>query len=652
MPPQPPAAAPPEREAQPQPPAAAPPEREAQPQPSAAAAPLTGGLWSAGGPQGPPPPKPAAAAAPPADAPPRETPRTADAPPIESPREEPRRADVPPREAPAEEPRRADPPSRDTPRAAAAPLTETPRDEPPSRDTPRAAAAPPTETPRDAPPRADPPPRDTPRAAAAPPTEIPAEDPRRAEPPPREELDRADDPPHDEWGRAAAPLHDEPPRDDPPAAADRADEPRAKPAPPREPLKERIGRVDPQAGELSELLRERLALPGIVAAGIAAGTSAAIVLAAGLLIALITPDASILGTVGQDASIITEGFRHAVGTLLTAMVDPGLLISGSRRIHPMLLLAIPLSALIFTTRWQLHRTEGAPPLARLGWAAVVALPFGLLMLAFAIIGGETETTDISPSPGSAFALGVMWGAIGGLIGAATKLPLAESRTRIPTTVQTVLTATVATLRPLAAVLVTCTAIGLVGWLVQVGADAGGVRNERSAATALIEEATFAGEHGVHLTALAAGARFRADANGPLGLPFPVADANDVPGRGGAFRIFSYDDALPAYVLLLALVLLMGLVTLGALYAGFAAARAVKAGSVATGAAWGAITGPAWAVAMALLVILAGGLFHGDADDASVFGVFLLGGALLGAAGGALSVSGQPAGGPASSSPSS
>ena len=44
--------------------------------------------------------------------------------------------------------------------------------------------------------------------------------------------------------------------------------------------------------------------------------------------------------------------------------------------------------------------------------------------------------------------------------------------------------------------------------------------------------------------------------------------------------------------------------------------------------------------MAFLVMLAGGLFHGDADDASVFGVFLLGGALLGAAGGALAVSGQ------------
>jgi hypothetical protein len=91
------------------------------------------------------------------------------------------------------------------------------------------------------------------------------------------------------------------------------------------------------------------------------------------------------------------------------------------------------------------------------------------------------------------------------------------------------------------------------------------------------------------------------------------------------------------------VLLMGLVTLGALYAGFAAARAMNAGTLARGAVWGAITGPSWAIVMAVLVILAGGLFHGDADDASVFGVFLFGGALLGAAGGALAVSGQPSG---------
>jgi hypothetical protein len=176
----------------------------------------------------------------------------------------------------------------------------------------------------------------------------------------------------------------------------------------------------------------------------------------------------------------------------------------------------------------------------------------------------------------------------------------------------------------------------------VGADADDVRSGRSTATALVEEALFAGEHGVHLTALGAGARFAPDGPGALGLPLPVADAADVPGDDGRLRIFSYDDALPAYVLLPALVVLMGLLVLAALYAGFAAARAAAAPTLLRGAAWGALTGPAWAIAMVLLTALAGGLFHGDADGGSVFGLFLVFGALLGAAGGALALSAAPA----------
>jgi hypothetical protein len=64
---------------------------------------------------------------------------------------------------------------------------------------------------------------------------------------------------------------------------------------------------------------------------------------------------------------------------------------------------------------------------------------------------------------------------------------------------------------------------------------------------------------------------------------------------------------------------------------------VGAATPALGAAWGAITGPAWAIAMSILISLAGGLFHGDADGGSVFGLFLLLGAVLGAGGGVLAV---------------
>ena len=72
------------------------------------------------------------------------------------------------------------------------------------------------------------------------------------------------------------------------------------------------------------------------------------------------------------------------------MVDPGLLIGGARRIHPMLLVVIPVGAVALMTR----RT----PLVR---ALLVALLFALLMLVFAVAAGETAETQISPSVGGA-----------------------------------------------------------------------------------------------------------------------------------------------------------------------------------------------------------------------------------------------------------
>ena len=442
-----------------------------------------------------------------------------------------------------------------------------------------------------------------------------------------------------------APEPDPPPAPPPPEPA---------PAPRAEPLRERIGRVDPQAGELSGLLMGHLAVPGVMAAGLAALAAAAIVLVAGLLIALATPDASILGVVGRDGGLLTEGLRQAVSTLLAPVIDTGPLSSASGRVAPMIFVAIPIGAVAVATRWQLHRTEGARPVVRIAWAAVVGLPFGLLMLAFAVLGGSSDATNVSPSAGSAFALGLLWGVVGGALGAATALPLegATEGRRVPAPVRRVLTASTATLRPLGALLIACSALGLVGWIVQVGADVDEVRAGRSTATALVEESLFVGEHGVHLAALASGARFTADASGALGLPFPVDQASDVPGRDGGLRVFSYTDAMPAYVFLPALVLLFALLILAALYAGFAAARAVGAGTPVLGAAWGAVTGPAWAIAMSILISLAGGLFHGDADGGSVFGLFLLLGALLGAGGGVLAVNDarEPAARPAASAP--
>jgi hypothetical protein len=394
------------------------------------------------------------------------------------------------------------------------------------------------------------------------------------------------------------------------------------------------GRAAGELPPLPEVLRARLSSPAVVAPALAAAISAGIVLAAGLVIAVITPDDSIVGTAGRDASLLTEAFRQAVGTLLAPMVDPDLIVAGSRRFHPALLLAIPLAALIATTRRQLHRTQHMPPASRHVSAALAAVPFAVLMALFAAFGGSTASTRISVPVGTVFALGLLWGALGGLIGSVTALP---PRFKVPAVARAALVA----VRPLAIVLAVCTAVGVLGWLVQLARDVGDVRADRSTFTALVEEAAFAVEHGVNMTALAAGARFRPDALGALGLPFPVADANAVPGPDGAFRVFAYDAALSGFDLLIALPFLMGVLALCAVYAGFATARAMRATSLASGAAWGAITGPTWALAMAILLILAGGIFHGDADDASVFGIFLLGGAALGTLGGALAVGDPP-----------
>lgn len=380
---------------------------------------------------------------------------------------------------------------------------------------------------------------------------------------------------------------------------------------------------------------EGLARAAAVAAGIAAAIAAGVVLLAGLLIALVTPDNSLVGSVGIDASLPTETFRQAVGTLLAPMVDRSdSLLAGSRRVHPLILLAIPLTALALAVRGQLHRTEGAPPLARLGWALLVAVPFGVLMCLFALLSGETAFTAVSPPPGNALALGVLWGLVGALIGTAGVLPLREL-VALPPAAARAFTAALATLRPLAALLAVCTVVALVGWLVQVGADAGGVREGRGTATALVEEATYAVDHGVNLTALSAGVLFRPDATSALGLPFPADEPERVPGSDGAFRIFSYADRLPAAVFWPAAALLLGLTVAAAVAAGFAAARSAGANTVQHAAAWGAITGPAWALTMAVALVLAGGLYHGDAGDGSAFGIFLVGGAAGGAAGGAL-----------------
>jgi zinc-ribbon domain len=140
------------------------------------------------------------------------------------------------------------------------------------------------------------------------------EPPAPAEPPAAEEL-RARE--------AEAEPEPPAPPDPPPSEPPRAEHAARAQAPRTEPLRERIGRVDPQAGELSELLVGHRAVPGVVAAGLAALAAAGAVLVAGLLIALVTPDASILGLVGRDGGVVSEAFARRSARCWRPSSTPG-----------------------------------------------------------------------------------------------------------------------------------------------------------------------------------------------------------------------------------------------------------------------------------------------------------------------------------------
>jgi hypothetical protein len=96
-----------------------------------------------------------------------------------------------------------------------------------------------------------------------------------------------------------------------------------------------------------------------------------------------------------------------------------------------------------------------------------------------------------------------------------------------------------------------------------------------------------------------------------------------------------------------MLVLVGLVLVAALYAGFAAARAARATTTQHGALWGAAVGPTWAIAMAILNGLASKTedvpLFGRGSGGSVFGFVLLIGLVVGAAGGALAAQPEPEG---------
>ncbi len=418
-----------------------------------------------------------------------------------------------------------------------------------------------------------------------------------------------------------------------------------------------------QAGDAAELgrrLRAYARRPAIAVPAAAGALAALVTIAFGLVVAVAFPDEnSLIGALGTDANLLTETLRHAVSFLQVSFdqlpfPDTPASVDLHWRTAPLLLLAVPVGACAVAAALLNPRMPGASVQARLESAAGTALAFAVIMLIAALLCG-----DASPSLAGTFFLSVLWGGLGALAGTALALRRAKTPSARPDPGPVAGTAAVGlagrvvatSLRSLGLLLLVTGVLGTAAWVAHALMDED---YEPDRARTTVELALYAADHAVHFAELGAFVPFEPGQEDfqEAALPAPTTEPGEITGDD-SYRIFAYRDALPAYVFVPAIIVLIALPLLLALYAGFTAARiAAAAGSPVPSPAWGAIVGPVWAIAMAALDALAtkslevGGLadgrqvsIFGSADGGGAFLYFLLLGAALGAVGGLLASSG-------------
>jgi len=409
---------------------------------------------------------------------------------------------------------------------------------------------------------------------------------------------------------------------------------------------QRVDQLEPGAGAFANQLAAGFQTPGVLTALLSGLIGALACFGVGLVLAIAFPDESLIGAIGEDVELWTEAFGQTVSLLLAKVgVDS---VGGGLRLMPMLMVLVPVAACAAATFSQAGRTGGLAPRMRLVWGAAVGLPFALLMLIASV-----STGDVESSVGGAFLLGLVWGALGGVLGMFLAI-----RRDAPETLQGLLPAQlgVATRvlaaigKPLVVLLVSAALIGTAAWWLGSLRDHESARGDRSLAVSLVENTLFAGEHGVNYAALGAGVQFEPafDVFGFLS-PVPLEDESEVDGD---FRLFDLGEEMQPYFFVPLLIVLIALPLLLALYAGFAAARVTGSRQPGIAAAWGALVGPVWAIGLALFAALHVDIV-GSPSVSSLFGIYLLAGAVVGALGGLLaaqSASGDAGAQPGASNP--
>ena len=375
--------------------------------------------------------------------------------------------------------------------------------------------------------------------------------------------------------------------------------------------------------------------PAVVAAAVIGAGTFPVVFVVGFVLAAL-PDDSLIGFLGADAGYVEEAFRQMVQLVLAGFQNDALfeVFRSTSRVAPGLFALVPTLTALYLARAQLTRLQGSSLGLRLGVAAGGAFIFALLMIIPALLTG-----DINADVGQAFGYGLLWGLIGAGTGTLLAAPPEGAADRVPARGRSFATAALTALKPLGLALLVTTALGTAIWIVEVASDSSS-RGSRSLPIALVDTALYAVDHGVHTFELGTLAALERRALQPqvLSLPLPADHPEKIVGTtSDPFRLFAYRDGASAIVFLLMLIVLIGIPLVAALYAGFVVARERAPGSPLLGAAWGALVGPVWAIALAILNALLQDTLFGHAQGESVFGIVLVFGALIGALGGFLAI---------------
>jgi hypothetical protein len=387
----------------------------------------------------------------------------------------------------------------------------------------------------------------------------------------------------------------------------------------------------PTAAEFAVQIRSWLQTPTAVAVGSAALLAFAVMVVVGFATAVITPDNSSLGGAG-GSGLFKEIVRDVVATTQARY--------GFSSFHfallPITFIAVPLVGAALGSYRAASRIAGLSSRQRLIAGAATGVPLSALVVLLAAFGGANGSGFAS---GSAIFYCLLWGGIGGSIGAARAAgpgAVASSLGELPPAVLRWARLVATAGRSLLVLLLLVGVAGVIVWEVQILRNQQNAKGGRTTVTAVAETPFLVGQYAIEGVALGAFAQFQLPGDEGAGsLPLPPNDKGSFAGFSRRYRIFAYHHAYPDYAYIFILIFLFAATLAFAAYAGYA--TAIAAGAVQPWAAigYGALVGVVWAPCVTILRTVADERFIvGD----SLFVSVLLVGVAAGAAGGLLASS--------------